>query len=327
MLSPIARLMTRRRPRILMYHRFGSDQPGRKLPADVLDRQLAFIRRHFQVVPLNTLVAQLKSGEEFDANAVAFTVDDAYADFGKEAYPLFRRHQVPVTVYVVSEVAAGRMWLWWDAVRFCLTRTSVASKRLRLARRQVDLSLGDERSRHDAWLMLADLGNQLGAAERVQYLDDLQSGLSVPLPPRPTPEFAPLDWDALRSFDPALVDIGAHTRTHPILSTCTVQELEREIAGSKHEIEAQLGRRVSAFCYPNGQTGDVNDHCLAAVRHAGFDSAVMACGDLVSRSSSPYALERMSASFDPDEFGADVSGLSYVRSRVGARLQRTGGLA
>jgi peptidoglycan/xylan/chitin deacetylase (PgdA/CDA1 family) len=51
---------------------------------------------------------------------VALIIDDAYSDFGEDTYPVFERHQVPVALYVVSDLAAGRTWLWWDAIRHML---------------------------------------------------------------------------------------------------------------------------------------------------------------------------------------------------------------
>jgi hypothetical protein len=81
-------------------------------------------------------------------------------------------------------------------------------------------------------------------------------------------------------------------------------------------IEEQIGRRVSAFCYPNGEWSDVDERCIAAVRDAGFDSAVMACGEMVRKDSNPYALERMYASHDASEFESDLSGVAYLRGRI-----------
>ena len=139
------------------------------------------------------------------------------------------------------------------------------------------------------------------------------------LPSPPTREFAALDWDALRALDPDLVEIGAHTCTHPILSRCDQERVIREVAGSKKEIEKQLGREVRAFCYPNGQWPDVDEQCFAAVREAGYDSAVMACGTLVCKGANVYALDRIGAPETCDDFVSKISGVSHLRRHVPAR--------
>jgi len=316
LVAPGARLFTRHCARVLMYHRFGPDDPVRKLDAESLNEQLRFLRRHFNVVRLRDLVSRLKSGIAPEPLSVALTVDDAYADFGEYAYPVFRKHGVPVTIYVVSEFASGRFWLWWDAIRHLLSQVADGDYRLIMPNGPVDILLTDEASRNDAWLILAGVGVTLPPAERDQFLDDLQHVFAVSLPAAPPPEFAALSWDELRALDPDIVEIGAHTRTHPILSRCDSARIVEEVAGSKRVIEEQLGRPVSAFCYPNGEWSDVDERCITAVREVGFDSAVMACGSMVGKGANPYTLERMSASHRLGEFKGDVSGISYLRGRL-----------
>jgi peptidoglycan/xylan/chitin deacetylase (PgdA/CDA1 family) len=315
-LAPLARLATRNYARVLMYHRFGPGDP-RKLSADSLDEQLRFLRRHFNVVPLNVIVSRLRSGAAPEPSSVALTVDDAYADFGEHAYPVFRKHGIPVTIYVVSEFANGGLWLWWDAIRHLLNQAAAGFYRPVVSDRLIDISLTDAASRQQAWLTLAGIGVRFSPTERDQYLQDLQAAFSLALPASPPREFAALNWDELRSLDPDIVEIGAHTRTHPILSRCDSQRIVDEVSGSKTAIEAQLGRQVSAFCYPNGDWSDVDDRCIRAVRDAGFDSAVMACGAMIGKGANPYALERMSAPHARSDFESDVSGISFLRRRVG----------
>lgn len=315
-LAPIARLVTKNRPRILMYHRFGQGDPARILSAKGLDTHLSYLRRHFNVVRLSDLVTRLKSGATFDPYSVALTIDDGYADFGEHAYPVFKKYGIPVTLYVVSEFAGGGLWLWWDAIRYLLT--NAADGRYVLARcwQSPEIQLANGMSRHNAWLQLAEIGGMLSPNQRDTYLVDLQNALSVALPASPTREFAALDWGELRSLDPDIVNIGAHTRTHPILSRCDSARIVEEVAGSKRVIEEQLGRPVSAFCYPNGGWPDVDDRCISAVREAGFDNAVMACGAMITRNANPYALERMSAPHFRGEFECDVSGIAYIRQAM-----------
>jgi len=49
-----------------------------------------------------------------------------------------------------------------------------------------------------------------------------------------------------------LVEIGAHTRTHPMLSALKPAEQREEIAGSRSDLEAWLDRPVTSFAYPFG---------------------------------------------------------------------------
>jgi peptidoglycan/xylan/chitin deacetylase (PgdA/CDA1 family) len=75
----------------------------------------------------------------------------------------------------------------------------------------------------------------------------------------------------LREMDAAGITIGAHSRTHRDLRTCSEGELESEVRGSKEDLEDLLSKPVTSFAYPAGL---LNDRVIAAVAAAGFSSAV-----------------------------------------------------
>lgn len=50
-------------------------------------------------------------------------------------------------------------------------------------------------------------------------------------------------------------EIGAHTRFHPVLTTCEDAECQIEITASKTELEELLGAPCNHFSYPNGDYG------------------------------------------------------------------------
>src|SRR3990170_3908528 len=116
-----------------------------------------------------------------------------------------------------------------------------------------------------------------------------------------TPDFQPsaqeredfdvADWDELRSLDPALVTIGSHTLTHPILTTLSAHEVEQEICGSRELLEKRLGRPVELFCYPNG---DVDATAVALARRA-YRVAVTVAPGAVQRDCDPLLLPRLAA--------------------------------
>jgi peptidoglycan/xylan/chitin deacetylase (PgdA/CDA1 family) len=65
------------------------------------------------------------------------------------------------------------------------------------------------------------------------------------------------------------IEFGAHTRTHPDLTTLSGVELREEVAGSGEDLSSILGTRVSSFAYPFGFW---NEEVRASVRES-FDLA------------------------------------------------------
>jgi peptidoglycan/xylan/chitin deacetylase (PgdA/CDA1 family) len=81
-----------------------------------------------------------------------------------------------------------------------------------------------------------------------------------------TPAQALTDED-VRVMAEAGIDFEPHTRTHPVLPRCDEAVARDEIAGSKADLEALLGRTCDVFAYPNG---DYNDDDVALVAEAGY---------------------------------------------------------
>jgi len=81
-----------------------------------------------------------------------------------------------------------------------------------------------------------------------------------------------LGWEDIVELDRGgTLRFEAHTVTHPNLLALGAEAARDEIAGSKLALEAKLGRRVEAFCYPAGLFG-TRDRGLVA--DAGFRLAV-----------------------------------------------------
>lgn len=80
-----------------------------------------------------------------------------------------------------------------------------------------------------------------------------------------------MSWDEVKSLDKLGMEIGGHSRTHPVLTKImTDAGLDKEIAGGKKILESHLGHPVKAFAYPFGMHNEAVD---AAVKRAGYASA------------------------------------------------------
>ena len=315
LLGPLARAVTSGRVRILMYHRFGPDGAHRRLGTSALDLQLRYLKAHFQPTPLAEVVARLRSGRALAPRAVVITVDDGYADFATHAYPLLQRYRVPATVYVVSRFVSGACWLWFDAIQWLADSAAPGDHELRLDGASLSVALSEPPDRFALWSTVADLCLARAPEAQWRIVGELAEQLECRLPSRPTPEFAGMRWEDIRRLDPSLVEIGAHTLSHPILSRCAPDAQREEVGGCKSEIERELGREVTAFCYPNGMPEDFTRETESIVEESGFTSAVMACGGFSGADSTPYRLERLGAPLDLPLFRNAVNGIWHLRGQ------------
>jgi glycosyltransferase involved in cell wall biosynthesis len=86
------------------------------------------------------------------------------------------------------------------------------------------------------------------------------------------------------------VAIGAHTRTHPELTTLRGDALAAETAGSKQDLEAQLGAPCPTFAYPYGK---FDPEVVAATGAAGYTAACTVESRLARLGDDPLEIPRL----------------------------------
>jgi peptidoglycan/xylan/chitin deacetylase (PgdA/CDA1 family) len=280
--------------RILMYHDFPASTPG--LP-DLLAKQCAHLTRYYQVLSMADIARCLRAGKRLPDNAVAVTVDDGNRDFLVNAYPVFRAHQIPVTVFLVSGFLDRKLWLWWDKIDYLVTAAQKPSFVLALSPHlpPEEYTLKTDEERHAAISTIVFALKKHSTPEREEVLRHLSRLLDVEIPAQPPLEMAPMEWSEVRHLADNEMEFGAHTVTHPLLSGIRdTQELIQEIAESKRRMEEELRRPVLHFCYPYGYWDDFNDQTIKVVEACQFHTAVTAEYGLNYRASNPFKLRRIS---------------------------------
>ena len=282
------RHFNRRGARILMYHQFPPDTRG-------LRRQCEHIRRYYQPISLSSLTETIRQKAPVPHNALIVTVDDGYRDFLLHAHPVFSEHDIPVTVFLVSDFLDRKLWLWWDKVQYAFRHTARKSLSLELSEgAPASFAFESDGQRTAAAEKVIGLMKGLDNHERLRLLKLIPERLAVDIPAEPPSELEPLSWDEVRRLAALGVEFGAHTKTHPILSKISdFKELSEEIGVSKARLEEELGAPAAHFCYPNGRAVDFNEQVVEVVREHGFHSAVTTVPGLNFAGAHPFLLRRL----------------------------------
>jgi peptidoglycan/xylan/chitin deacetylase (PgdA/CDA1 family) len=85
-------------------------------------------------------------------------------------------------------------------------------------------------------------------------------------------------------------ELGAHTMTHPDLTTSDAAALTEEVAGSRKLLRRAFGVPVDAFCYPAGK---YDEAVIAAVDDAGYASATTVEEGLAGPGDTPFTRHRI----------------------------------
>lgn len=272
---------------ILVYHRVGAtaDRFHPATPAGVFERQMRYLRRHFNVLSLTALL-QAVERREVPARAVAVTFDDGYADLYRYVFPIVREHRVPITVFLATGFIGTDRPMWNDAVAAALRETRCpALSGLPDCR---PFPLATPAQREEALLRGLSVLKYRPLRERDDLVTQILRSLKVPEYTGPRM----LRWEEVKLMHAGGVEFGAHTVQHPILTRLTPTERWYEIVNSKRAIEERLQAPVTHFAYPNGTARDFDDVTKMLVQKAGFASAASMIFGTNTSETDRYALRR-----------------------------------
>lgn len=282
---------------ILVYHSIAdvaADPYGITVsPAD-FRRQVEILAQRFTPLSLRHFADGLDRGE-LPERAVVVTFDDGYANNLSVALPCLRAHGVPASLFVATDYIGSDREYWWDEIErlTCSDANGDRAPVLELAASgatlRADMTDGVAAAKEiSLWLQ----GRPAGGVD--EGLEQLRRWAAVDgaLPARQT--HRPMTLDELRELaGSGDFEIGAHTRRHFRLGAQTPGAQRDEIAGSRDDLKAWLGKEPTSFAYPFGNPqNDYTPATVAIVKEVGFELALSGWPALARGSSARHELPR-----------------------------------
>jgi peptidoglycan/xylan/chitin deacetylase (PgdA/CDA1 family) len=293
---------------VVTFHRVLPEALRREYPLPQLAvtvEQLAsfasFFSRNYTCGTLASVHRRWLDGERPERPFLAITFDDGQVDNFNHARPVLDAAGVKATFFCPVLAIDSNDLLWHDRLAYA-GRLLIRADRERA--RALLVQAGPSNEPSDESLLSSALQNakRLSPSARLHLVATIEAALGKPA--RPEWDGA-MKWDQLRTLVGTGHEVGSHSLSHPILPTVDDEQLDREIAGSKAELEARLGVPCESFCYPNG---DHDDRVVSAVRRAGY-------------------LRAVTTAFGPNDNGSNA--MTLTRCDIVARhvQDRSGGLS
>lgn len=308
----LACFLTRKKPKVFVYHRFceESNCRGHRTDMDTFRWQIGVIKKVFRIMTFGECLERKEKDGRWPDYSVVLTVDDGYFDFYRCVLPLVREMDVPMTFFVTGNFVDGKIWLWPDKIEYLLKNTRTKRLALNFNGQDDVYDIDDDPANQEwTWKVLVDRCIAMKNEDKEKFLQMLEEKLEVVLPDRPVPEYAAISWKQLREVVAEGVEIGSHTMNHPILSKITEGHVREEVVSSKKFIEERLGQGVVSFCYPNSGPRDITPYVVEMTRMAGYRGAVQGGGvpgeDL-------FRIPRIAACGDRNEFLWKLCGMEVL---------------
>lgn len=246
---------------------------------------MQLLAERFNVLPLADAMQALEH-ERMPPRAVCITFDDGYRSTHDLALPILREFNLPATVFVSTGYVIDGANMWNDRILEAVRALPAGMLDLRSAG-LLEYPVHNAADRKRTLIALTETAKYLPPPQREELIGELEArarvyGCGLMLTP-----------DMLVALARQGIEIGAHTVSHPILTSLDDEAAMREIVDSKRYLESTIGRPVRFFAYPNGKVDmDFDQRHVAMARAAGFDAAFTTAVGAANRRQDRYALPR-----------------------------------
>lgn len=261
---------------VINYHRIAnledfpdSFQPNISASPQGFDEQMQYLMKWYQVISLDDLIEYLINRIPLPPYPALITFDDGYLDNYTNALPVLRKHDLPAIIFLTSGYISSRLPFYWDLACYCFNHSRKDSI---LFPNNQERKWGSEIEKKKILQEWIETLKQLDETEKLRWVNKLPEIMGVSIPENQYQNMM-LTWEHVREMKSMKIDFGAHTITHPILTRIPIEQVRKEVIGSKQKIEEELKHPVKSFAYPNGTNYDFNKQIVKVVKEMGISTA------------------------------------------------------
>jgi peptidoglycan/xylan/chitin deacetylase (PgdA/CDA1 family) len=315
----LRRFLSRRSSVVLTYHSVQRRSPPfpiwHHMSADCFEEQIDHLARHYRCISIPQLLTGMERGR-LEPYSVAVTFDDGFANNLYVALPILERYRIPATCFVTTGVIGADRPLWPDQVACMLAVTPVS--RIEFDGTQLPLRSASEKS--TSFKKIVKAGKALASVDLGRFLETLASSMNVDIGMLPQHSI----WDECRALNWAeiaelvgsgLVEVGAHTATHSVLSRLPEADARYEVSACKAKLESNR-LAVRYFAYPYGGDADFGAEHRQMAIDSGYAAAFSASPGVVTVNSDRYRIPRLG-------IGGDTTAAQFRHALAGGLARQS----
>ena len=125
---------------------------GLEVTPEFLDKVLEFVRgQGIELVSFAEGIDRIRS-RRCDKRFAVLTLDDGYLDNFEYAWPVFKKHECPFTIFVASDITDGKSELWWQIIEDVIQRGE--GLKAEVGGESIDLPTETAKQKHTAFQKL-----------------------------------------------------------------------------------------------------------------------------------------------------------------------------
>jgi peptidoglycan/xylan/chitin deacetylase (PgdA/CDA1 family) len=266
---------------VLAYHRIATIEQPDAYPLDLglvsatareFDQQMRLLREFANPVSLDDIADAVTHGRTLPDRPVAVTFDDGFSDTFDVAFPILRRHGIPATIFVSTNLVESPEPFWFEITAHLMLRVPAGS--IRIDGSPALPTADGVAERRQSIAILHGLLKHCSNSRRSQLLDEWQARYATSIDANARELSRSVSREQVREMAAGGVSFGSHTMSHPNLALATTDSVQAELRGSKAWLEEMLGRPVRSLAYPFGTPDTYDARALSIARACGYELAM-----------------------------------------------------
>ncbi len=247
-----------------------------KVSPDLLEKVIIkYKRAGFSFISLNQLYNIINGKIKSDKPFVCFTMDDGYLDNYENAYPIFKKYQVPFAIFVATDFPDKKAVLWWYVIEDLILK----SKEIRLS----DGSKYACATFQEKWNTFRYLREKILLLNQQNIAKELNElFINYHLDWYSPIQTLSMDWEQVEELaQEPLCTIGGHTVSHVALNKLSMEVLDSEITNGMNIIKSHIGYKPEYFAYPYGSEKENSEREYRYINNSDIKMAFISYGGLV----------------------------------------------
>lgn len=333
----ILKFINRKKIRVLMYHGvddwqtdFISDDPASVISVKNFEKQIKYLSKSYNVISIRDLITYMKKKTPFQSNSVVITFDDGLKNNFDNAFPILQKYNAKATIFLMTDYIDTLKIHWSNKFYYFINKAGLGKfvKEFKEEFSTYSNSIEKIGRKNITEYVVFILKYKVDDNIRKKFIQDLYHKFGIKINKDEIKDLY-LSWKEIRKMADAGISFGSHTSTHPVLSILDYRKAEKEIAGSKKDIEARLNKKINLFAYPYGNESSFSSDTKKILNSYNILCAVSTVEGLNNLNSDLYELKRISIIDEPlhcfklriEGFGGFFEGIQHKIYKYFKRIE------
>jgi peptidoglycan/xylan/chitin deacetylase (PgdA/CDA1 family) len=253
----------------------------------LFEKAIGALKKDFEVVGLNEMVDVLSGDLPVKERLLAVTFDDGPKSYAVNALPVMEALGIPSTCFLITDCIGDKAIYWRYFFNYCIhsgfgeALASIASEEFgkTIPEEEILKVTRVEFSKEKSARMMDSVMKELISEKEYR---EAETGLFLS------------DADIRELKNNSHVNLGIHTRTHPVMSRLSDSEIMDEMSGSLDYYEQSLGIDEPMFSIPFGRLyKDYDERTVLAAGDLSLKVVLSAYGGDNARGQPLYNIRRI----------------------------------